>query len=123
MIYLSCCEDTTFCLLQSKDSYVTMEYNLKLSTSRKSLHKLSQRQRNRVKIEVKRNLHLQFSRKSSSNTHIESNKQSDLTDIPPLVASSCSSTINIQSDNIDIAYQVYAEDDGASLLFFLSFFK
>ncbi|XP_011867723.1 PREDICTED: uncharacterized protein LOC105561935 [Vollenhovia emeryi] len=101
-----------------------MKPYIKLSTSRKSLHKLSVRQRRRVMTQARtKNLRLQISR-ACNFAHIQSNN-STLQDIPAssIVGSSShrlhdsfSSNINILDDNIDdIRRCVNVEDDTASL--------
>lgn len=97
--------------MSSNNSYVIMKSNIKLSTSRKPFHKLSTRQQSRImrrkimQSRIKENLSFQSTRSDTAN--VESHKSS-------LVCEYSYSSRNIQSDNIEIAYNENVESDTAS---------
>ncbi|XP_032687481.1 uncharacterized protein LOC116851797 [Odontomachus brunneus] len=93
-----------------------MKPHLKLSTSRKLLHKLSMRQRNKVMSEIRRNLHLQNSAiKSKRNVeHVESNDNSELQHLSPLPECSSSNYFPSINENIASTSRGDIEDDRAS---------
>ncbi|XP_032684038.1 uncharacterized protein LOC116850181 [Odontomachus brunneus] len=93
-----------------------MKPHLKLSTSRKLLHKLSMRQRNKVMSEIRRNLHLQNSAiKSKRNVkHVESNDNSELQHLSPLPECSSSNYFPSINENIASTSRGDVEDDRAS---------
>lgn len=80
-------------------------HNIKLSVSRKSLHKLSMRQRSRVKLEIKRSNLKNCS--SILDKKFNGNNNKNMQNSPDSTISQCSSDSiadNIPSNNCDVVY-------------------